>query len=231
MSQQDLCAIIRPDGLLLEWADTTVRYPEASRHFQQDLYRRYYAEPESWLLVLAFSDPALRLSPSLAFWRDLATSFAEQLAHLPDLEERREDAVVELSDDDMQNRLASAPLVTGAEYLNADLITTIWSSLHQAFRRLIATYDGTVEAFIHAYRPNLQLAGRIFFHLVENNKGSAPFAFLATYSTRMGGDGSSRHLPLKYALQEYGSDRDKLLELLSTVYLAAKESDLLPHLL
>lgn len=231
MSQQELCAIIRPDGLLLEWADTTIQYPEDARHFQQDLYRRYHAEPESWLLVLAFSDPALRLSPSLAFWRDLAAFFAEQLAHLPDLEERREDATVDLTDDDIRDRLANAPLVTGAEYLSRGLISTIWSSLHHAFRRSITTYDGTVEAFIHAYRPNLQLAGRIFFHLVENNKGSAPFAFLATYSTRMGGDGTSRHLPLKYALQEYGRDRDKLLELLSTVYLAAKESELLPHLL
>ncbi len=223
--------MIRPDGLLLEWADTTIQYPEASLHFQQDLYRRYHDEPEAWLLVLAFSDPALRLSPSLAFWRDLAAYFAEQLAHLPDLEDLREDATIDLMDDDIRDRLANAPLVTGAEYLSPDLITTIWAALHNAFRRLMTTYDGTVEAFIHAYRPNLQLAGRIFFHLVENNKGEAPFAFLATYSTRMGGDGTSRHLPLKYALQEYGSDRDKLLELLSTVYLAAKESDLLPHLL
>ena len=71
-----------------------------------------------------------------------------------------------------------------------------------------------MEAFIHAYRPTLQLAGRIFFHLVENTKGAAPFAFLVTYATRLGGDGTSRHLPLKYALQEYGNDRDKLLELL-----------------
>ncbi len=231
MSQQDLCAIIRPDGLLLEWADTDIRYPEASLHFQQDLHRRYHAEPENWLLVLAFSDPALRLSPSLAFWRDLAASFAEQLAHVPDLEDLRENAAVDLAAEAILERLASAPLVTGAEYLNPDLITAIWSALHDAFRRAITSYDGTVEDFIHAHRPNLQLAGRIFFHLVENNKGNAPFAFLATYSTRMGGDGASRHLPLKYALQEYGSDRDKLLELLSTVYQAAKESELLPHML
>ncbi len=236
MSQQDLCAIIRPDGLLLEWADTAThisksQYPEASRLFQQDLYRRYHAEPETWLLALAFSDPALRLSPSLTFWRDFAASFAEQLAHVPDLEDRRGDVTVDLTAEAILEWLANAPLVTGAEYLNADLISTIWSALHDAFRRAIKSYDGTVEDFIHAHRPNLQLAGRIFFHLVENNKGNAPFAFLATYSTRMGGDGESRHLPLKYALQEYGSDRDKLLELLSTVYQAAKESELLPHML
>ena len=29
MRQQELHVIIRPDGLLLEWADTTEHYPEA----------------------------------------------------------------------------------------------------------------------------------------------------------------------------------------------------------
>jgi len=37
MSHQELSAIIRPDGLLLEWMDTTDDYPEPSRHFQQEL--------------------------------------------------------------------------------------------------------------------------------------------------------------------------------------------------
>jgi hypothetical protein len=70
-----------------------------------------------------------------------------------------------------------------------------------------------------------------FFHLVEHTKGPAPFAFLVTYATRLGGDGTPRHLPLKYALQEYGNDRDELLELLGTVYRAARTSTLLPPLL
>ena len=96
-------------------------------------------------------------------------------------------------------------------------MTRLWATLQDTFRRLIKTYDGTVEAFIHAYSPTRQLAGKIFFHLVETTKGPAPFAFLVTYATRLGGDGTARHLPLKYALQEYGNDRDKLLELLGTV--------------
>ena len=223
--------IIRPDGLLLEWTETDASYNEPSQHFQQELYRRYHTEPDTWLLWLSFSDPALRLAPSLAFWRDLAVRFAEKLAHLPDLEDVRDKATVELGEDDVPQWLAIAPLCPGAEYLNRDLLMRVWSALHAIFRRLISAYDGTVEAFIHAYRPTLQLAGRIFFHLVENNKGGAPFAFLATYSTHMDGDGASRHLPLKYALQEYSNDREKLLELLGTVYRAARDSTLLPPLL
>jgi non-specific serine/threonine protein kinase len=167
----------------------------------------------------------------LAFWRDIAVCFAARLAHLPDLEAVRDKATVVIEDGDVQQWLAMAPLCPGAEYLGRDLLTHVWSTLLETFRRHIRTYDGTVEAFIHAYRPTLHLAGRVFFHLVENTKGGAPFAFLATYSTSLGGDGTSRHLPLKYALQEYGHDREKLLELLGTVYRAARDSALLPQLL
>lgn len=232
-TKQELNVIVRPDGLLLEWADTTEPYTEPSLHFQRELYRRYDSpsEPDAWLLVLSLSDPSLPLSPSLAFWRDVTHVFAEKLAHFPDLEDARDKATIVLDHDEAQRLLFTAPLGAGIEYLNPDLLAIVWSRLHQVFCRLIRAFDGTVEAFIHSYRPNLQLAGRIFFHLVENKKGDAPFAFLATYSTHTGGDGASRHLPLKYALQEFGNNRDKLLELLSTVYRAARESQLLPPLL
>ena len=205
--------------------------PKPSLHFQQELYRRYHAEPEAWLLFLSFADPHLPLAPALAFWRDVACSFADKLVHLPDLEALRDQATATLEEDEVQHWLAVAPLCPGSEYLNALFVIHLWSTLQDTFRRLMKTYDGTVAAFIHAYSPTRQLAGRIFFHLVENAKGPAPFAFLVTYATRLGGDGTARHLPLKYALQEYGNDRDKLLELLGTVYRAARTSTLLPPLL
>ncbi|MDU9049273.1 MAG: hypothetical protein Q3M30_10500 [Candidatus Electrothrix sp. Rat3] len=59
---------------------------------------------------------------------------------------------------------------------------------------------------VNSFSPDSQLLGRIYFHLVENKNSDLPFAFLATYATRMGTEGESRHLPLKYALQEYQKD-------------------------
>ena len=231
MGHQILDIIIRPGGLLPEWSDSDDRYPESAEQFQQDLFRRYHAEPDTWLLVLGLADPSLSLPPALAFWRDFTGSFTEQLAHLTELEELRARATVELDESALQGWLAVAPLCTGAEYLNPDLLQRIWSTLHDVYRRLISAYKGTVETFIHRYRPNLQLAGRIFFHLVEYATESTPFAFLATYATHQGEDGGSRHLPLSHALQEYSNDRLKLIELLGTVYRAARESRLLPQLL
>jgi hypothetical protein len=54
MSKQELSVIIRPDTLLVEWEDPTERYTDSSLQFQQELYRRYHAEPDAWLLFLGF---------------------------------------------------------------------------------------------------------------------------------------------------------------------------------
>ena len=73
MSQQELRVMIRPDGLLLEWTDTTEHYPEAIATFSAGT-RLDGIMPNltPGCLFLSFSDPHLPLAPSLAFWRDLA---------------------------------------------------------------------------------------------------------------------------------------------------------------
>ncbi len=54
---------------------------------------------------------------------------------------------------------------------------------------------------------------------------------MATYSTRLNDAGESRHLPLKYALEEYRDNNEKLLELLVTVHDAGQKSELVTGLL
>ncbi|MFO0752000.1 MAG: hypothetical protein U0411_01575 [Thermodesulfovibrionales bacterium] len=83
--------------------------------------------------------------------------------------------------------------------------------------------NGTVADFFTTYGPRVHPAGRVYFHLVESRKEEYPFAFLATYATGLDKGGRSKHLPLKHALQEYGNDSATMLELLSTVHLAATE--------
>jgi hypothetical protein len=71
----------------------------------------------------------------------------------------------------------------------------------------------------------------VFFHLVESKKDEYPFAFLATYSVNDVKSGTSKHLPLKNALIEYGEKNKKLLNLLSTVNKASEKSELISELL
>ena len=233
MTHQVLDTTILPNGsLLLEYVDTTERPDEPAVQAQREIYRHYNRQPENWLLLLGFGAAQVHVSPSLDYWRDFARRFVVQLSRIPDLEELRSRAVVEsLAEDERRALLAAAPLMTGVEYLTGEVLASLWEHMNGAFQALIDDYDGPVESFFGTYSPQIHLAGRVFFHLVENSTSDDPFAFLATYSTRVDSKGASRHLPLKYALQEYEGDRERLLELLSTVHTAARQSPLLDELL
>ena len=67
--------------------------------------------------------------------------------------------------------------------------------------------------------------GRVHFNVAENRKDSeAPFAFLATYTTRLSAQAKAQHLPLGQALGEYAgaANRERLLSLLVPVQRASE---------
>ncbi len=227
----ELNAIVMPNGTLqLEWNEVKERIDKNQQLLQNEIHSRFKTDFKSFLLFLSFSDPSIPLSPSLDYWRYFASEFSNKLRHIPDLETIRNNITIPLEKDAISEMLARAPFMTGLEYLNAELLKLLWQMLNAQFQYEISIYQGTVEDFIHTYSPDLHIVGRIYFHLVENKRQDYPFAFLATYSTQGDKQGKSKHLPLKYALTEYGGNNEKLLDLLSTVHLAAKESALISHL-
>jgi len=229
---RDLDAVVMPGGSLrLEWSDTAEAVSKSASVQQEQIYERFLSEPDSWLLYLGYADQNVDLSPSLAFWRGFACMFTRRLSQTPDLEDLRHRAEIPVTEDELLHVLSSAPMMTGAEYLSPGVLKQHWSVLNRAFSSAIKAYRGTVEEFVREYSPDMHLVGRVFFHLVENRKGDQPFAFLATYSTRLNKLGQSRHLPLKHALQEYGKESGRLLELLATVHVAAQRSALVSELL
>ncbi|MCI5222401.1 MAG: DEAD/DEAH box helicase, partial [Candidatus Electrothrix sp. AR4] len=237
-AKKQLIAVLLPDGLLqLELEPAEHGISKSGAQLQQKIFSAYSEQKKggascfSWLLLLGFSDPTIPLSHSLDFWRRFSGLFAHHLRLTPDLEAVRHEVQVPLAKQKLNALLGSIPAMTGGEYLTPELLAQFWFALNTFFREAVSTFSGTVAEFIHSFAPTSQLLGRIYFHLVENKNSDLPFAFLATYSTRMGAEGESRHLPLKYALQEYQEDNTKLLELLSTVHKAAGESELITDLL
>ncbi|MEM6603618.1 MAG: DEAD/DEAH box helicase [Pseudomonadota bacterium] len=228
---QELVAIIHPQGhMTLDWEASDEEYSEASQEFQQKLYRNDQ-DGQDWLLLLGFSDKKLHLSGSLSYLRDIASTFTHQLTQIADLENQREHVTVPLPEHALQRWLSTVPLCVGSEYISATFLKHIWEQLQMRFQQVLTQYDGTVTELIHSYQPDMHIAGRVFFHLVEHSKGDAPFAFLATYASHASGESAARHVPLKHALQEYAQHNDQLLELLSTVYRASAKSTLLPDLI
>jgi len=155
----------------------------------------------------------------------------KKLYQTPDLEALRHRVKIPIVAEELETHLTRAPMMTGAEYLGVEMLQALWTRLNQAFSLAIQSYEGSVEDFFRTYSPNVHLVGRVFFHLVENRDDEYPFAFMATYATRLNRQGKSKHLPLKHALEEYGNDDEKLLELLTTVHLAEKRSPFIGELL
>ncbi|MBI9085745.1 MAG: DEAD/DEAH box helicase [Desulfobacterales bacterium] len=232
MPDQNLVAVVMPDGTIaLEWEEAGETIGKSRISLQQEIHRRFVSNTEPWLLFLGFSNAGVPLSDSLDFWRGFALDFTGRIVKHPDLEALREQVDIPLDPGDIARYLDQAPLMTGSDYLGPVFLSGIWASMLADFKARIAAHQGTVAEWIRAYSPNLHLVGRIFFHLVENKNSDAPFAFLATYSTRLDAAGASKHVPLKFALQEYAGAPEKLLDLLTTVHRAAGGSAMIAEML
>src|SRR3979411_2352614 len=121
---------------------------------------------------------------------------------------------------------AAAPPMTGAEYLTASVLADLWRAVDAAFDAEFARAALSVQEFLKSRNPAWNLVGRVHFNLAENRKDEdAPFAFLATYTTRLSTQAKAQHLPLGKALQEYAGakNRERLLSLLTPVQRAAEQ--------
>ena len=112
----------------------------------------------------------------------------------------------------------------GAEYLTADVLVTLWTSMSAALNVELNESGLALQDFLKHRNPAWNLVGRVHFNLAENPRDpEAPFAFLATYTPRLSAQARAQHLPLGQALGEYAgaANRDRLLSLLTPVQNAA----------
>lgn len=185
-------------------------------------------EADKWKTVytIGFEERPQWLDAAGLFLYQVADGFQQMLTHQPDLEVAREHVEVPLDENVMERLLNSVPFTLGAEYVNEKWLKGAFSHLQSVYAGEIAAYDGTVALYLADKSQHLKVPERIFFHLVESREEDYPFAFLATYATK-DAQGKVRHMPLAYALTEYQTDREKLLQLLSCLNRASEISPLI----
>jgi non-specific serine/threonine protein kinase len=179
------------------------------------------------LFWLGAAEPETELPAVPAFWRDVGRAFVVQLCATPDLEALRRKIEVEVPPEELAALAAAAPPMIGGEYLTGAVLGELCARMGLAVSEELAAWEGTVEGFLRHASPIWNLVGRVCFHLAEN-KGDdqTPFAFLATYTTRLSAQARVQHLPLARALREYAGARNQpaLLALLTPVQRAAQTS-------
>lgn len=229
----ELIASFTRDDFILDYEPVVKKgFTEAKRNFEQAWQAQFRAHKDQTLFYFGFQDEHDFLSPTMAFLHRISTEFVRKIAAQPDLEISRENTELSLTPDEIAEIRKIIPFGNGMAHVNDGWIIGIWERLTHVYQEAIKTYPGTVAAFLTEHHAGINVAGRIFFHLVENSDDERyPFAFLATYATKPEDGKKALHTPLKNALREYQNQPEKLIQLLSTVSRAADVSGFISELM
>jgi hypothetical protein len=144
------------------------------------------------LLQLGAGEIGRSLPPAFIWWRDFAVRYLEAVclhgsggagetpsAAVPS-------ALAPPAEAELATFVLTAPMMPGAEYLTADILRGLWADLGTAFTASFTAAGTDLQAFLKTLNPAWNLIGRVHFNLAENRREPEwPFAFLATYTTRL----------------------------------------------
>jgi len=220
---------LTPHGhLLLEQADDAADLEAGSAARLADAFARGSGPG---LLQLGAGEVGQALPPVLAWWRGFAARYVTSLclhasgsgedasspSALPDV---AAPGAAELS-----TLVLTAPMMPGSEYLTPDLLRTLWAEIGAAISTALSAAKTDLQSFLKGLNPAWNLVGRVHFNLAENRRDPEfPFAFMATYTTRLSAQAKAQHLPLGQALRDYAgtANKSKLLTLLVPIQWAAE---------
>ncbi len=224
MESVSLAPILTPHGRLI-----LVQILEAPRIAQDLAFRLRGAFGRGsghGLLQLGAAEVGTALPPVLSYWRELGSSYVAALCGRLDTEPPQGNTSIPAPPDTELERLVqAAPPMTGAEYLSTGVLHALWRELDAAFAIELLESECGVQNFLKRRNPVWNLVGRVHFNLAENRGDpKAPFAFIATYTTRLSAHAKAQHLPLGQALWEYSgtANTDRLLSLLLPVQRASE---------
>ena len=219
MGSVSLAPTLTPHGrlALVQVADAPYLDPELA----QRLRGAFDRGSGHGLLQLGADEVGTTLPPVFSYWREFGAWYVTALCTQPGTEVPQQKVRVPTPPDADLNKLVLAvPPMTGAEYLTAEVLQAFWQELDAAFEIELAESKCGVQDFLKQRNPAWNLVGRVHFNLAENRKDQeAPFAFLATYTTRLSAHAKAQHVPLGQALREYAgaANKDRLLSLLLPV--------------
>ena len=181
------------------------------------------------LVWLGAAEVGQALPPLFVWWRDFAALYVGSLClHASGIEAEERGTLPSVpapTAAELLSLVLTAPIMAGAEYLTQDVLLALWDEMERAFAASLVGAKVGLQTFLTTLNQAWSLVGRVHFNLAENRRDpNQPFAFMATYTTRLSAQAKAQHVPLGQALHEYAgaANRDKLLSLLLPVQRAAE---------
>ncbi len=210
---------LTPHGRLALTHDAGI--PAVDSGLAERLTRAFKRGAGHGLLLLGAGEAGAALPPVLSYWREFGARYVTSLCTQQDGETH----AAPPAESERDHLAMAAPPMMGAEYLTAAVLEALWRELDAAFGIELAESKCGVQDFLKQRNPAWNLVGRVHFNVAENRKDpDSPFAFLATYTTRLSAHAKAQHLPLGQALREYAGagNKDRLLSLLVPVQRASE---------
>jgi non-specific serine/threonine protein kinase len=224
--------IIAPSGRLALVEATSAS--AAAIELPAPLVAAFAASPARGLLHLATSELQSHLPPPLEFVRSFACAYLARVCQTQGHEATKElPPTPPPTGEELTTWTLQAPPMTGLEYLGEEALAGWWTDLDTLVRDEIRHHAGGAGAYLSEKNPLWRFVGRVTLHLAENKRDPEnPFAFLATYVSRLSPQGRVQHEPLGRALQQYAGarNREALLSLLVPLQRAAERSPLIKEL-
>ena len=225
MDAASLILSLTPRGRLILIQDPDA--PRLDSALAERILRAFERGSGHGLLLLGADEAGAALPPVHGYWREFGARYVAALCGQEESGAPPQQLRVPSPppDEELELMTMAAPPMTGAEYLTAAVLRNLWQDLDAAFRIELSEAKCGVQDFLKRRNPAWNLVGRVHFNLAENRKDpDSPFAFLATYTTRLSAQAKAQHLPLGQALREYAgsANKDRLLSLLVPVQRASE---------
>ena len=178
------------------------------------------------LFHLVTIDRSHELPPILRHWQEFGRHFIGSVCAMNDLEESQSCQSLSLPLEWLEIFHNNLPPQRGLEYFDMSALHRIWDELKTHFDQRLHSYRGSLQDLLKSLNAPSHLVGRVYFHLAENKRDpDKPFAFMASYTTKLNRQAKAQHLPLGKAVQEFAASEQKeaLLTLLKPIQNAAEK--------
>ena len=214
---------LTPRGhLLFTVADDALQPPAALSRRLESAFARGSGHG---LLELGAAEVGTALPADFGYWRDFAARLVTAICTHPDLDAHHA-PIPAPALGELEALAAAAPPMTGAEYLTASVLETLWTEIAAAFRSELAESKASVQDVSPAQEPGVaSRRPRPLQPRREPPRRRGAVRVPGDLHDALSAQAKAQHLPLGRALSEYAgaANKPRLLSLLLPVQRAAAE--------